>query len=567
MTVTPPEGALPALGGRYRLVERIARGGMGEVWRGFDEVLGRPVAVKVLRPEYADEQVFLERFRNEARNTAALVHTGIAAVYDFGQATLSRTTVPFIVMELVPGRPLSQIIERDGALDRDRALDLTAQAARGLHAAHEGGVVHRDVKPANLLVTPTWTVKITDFGIARAGDALPLTRTGTVMGTAHYLAPELVNGRGVASASSDVYALGVVLYECLAGRRPFIGENPLSVAMEHLNSTPPPIPGLHPSIQAVVDGALAKEPADRPATAEALAHQLLALRIELAAGVPTPEEVARSIGEQADSAVVRRAASRSARLGGHRRTQALLAPAPPDPRAIALPNAVVLSTGATAVPAQPVPGRHRAAGSAEPRPGHRAAAPSGWLTGRRPLALGVAIAAAAIGLSALWLQDDDGPAVAVVPAVAGTAENDATKVIRAGGFDIRVARAVDDSVPAGVVLTQSPAAGSRAATHSAISIVVSAGPNAVSLDPTDLLGRPFADVSRALTAEGLVVVRRQVVGGGAPGTVTDVAPHGAVPVGATVTVSVVGPAVSGARYIPPPGGSRYSWLSSGRNDR
>jgi len=565
---------LPVLGGRYRLVERIARGGMGEVWRAFDEVLSRPVAVKVLRPEYADEQVFLERFRSEARNTAALIHTGIAAVYDFGQATLARTTVPFIVMELVPGRPLSQIIERDGALDRDRALDLCAQAARGLHAAHEGGVVHRDVKPANLLVTPTWTVKITDFGIARAGDALPLTRTGTVMGTAHYLAPELVNGRGVASASSDVYALGVVLYECLAGRRPFIGENPLSVAMEHLNSAPPPIPELHPSVQRVLDGALAKDPADRPASAEALAHQLLALRIELAAGVPTPESVARSIGEHADSTVVRRAASRSARPGGHRRGQVPVVPAPYDPRAIALPEAVVLGTGETAIPnqlgpigpAQPVAGRHRSAVAA-PRRGHRAAAPSGLVAGHRPLAIGAAIVVAVVGLSVVWLNDDDHPSVSVVPAVAGTAEHDATKVIKAGGFDIRVARTVDESVPAGVVLTQSPAPGTKAATHSAISIVVSAGPNAVTIDPAVLLGRPFTEVSRALTAQGLQVVRRQVISGGAPGTVTDVSPHGPVPVGASVTVSVVGPAVSGARYNSASGGSTDAWLNSGRNGR
>jgi serine/threonine-protein kinase len=566
MTATPPEGALPALGGRYRLVERIARGGMGEVWRAFDEVLGRPVAVKVLRPEYADEQVFLERFRNEARNTAALVHTGIAAVYDFGQATLARATVPFIVMELVPGRPLSQIIERDGALDRDRALDLAAQAARGLHAAHEGGVVHRDVKPANLLVTPTWTVKITDFGIARAGDALPLTRTGTVMGTAHYLAPELVNGRGVASAASDVYALGVVLYECLAGRRPFVGENPLSVAMEHLNSTPPPIPGLHPSIRAVLDGALAKDPLLRPASAEVLAHQLLALRIELAAGVPTPEEVARSIGEHADSTVVRRAASRAGRAGHRRGHGGVLVPAPAvpsDPRAIALPDDLV--TGETTIPAQPPAGRHRAAVTT-PRRGHRAAAPGGVLAGRRPIALGAVVAVAALGLGLVWMSNDD-PAVAVVPAVAGTAEHDATKAIKAGGFDIRVARTVDDSVPAGVVLTQSPAAGTKAATHSAVSIVVSAGPNAVSIDPTTLLGRPFPEVSRALTAQGLVVVRRQVIGGGAPGTVTDVSPHGSVPVGASVTVSVVGPAVSGARYFHASGGITDAWLSSGRNGR
>ncbi|HEY3605113.1 MAG TPA: protein kinase [Sporichthyaceae bacterium] len=566
MTATPPEGALPALGGRYRLVERIARGGMGEVWRAFDEVLGRPVAVKVLRPEYADEQVFLERFRNEARNTAALVHTGIAAVYDFGQATLARTTVPFIVMELVPGRPLSQIIERDGALDRDRALDLAAQAARGLHAAHEGGVVHRDVKPANLLVTPTWTVKITDFGIARAGDALPLTRAGTVMGTAHYLAPELVNGRGVASASSDVYALGVVLYECLAGRRPFIGENPLSVAMEHLNSNPPPIPGLHPAIQFVLDGALAKDPINRPASAEVLAHQLLALRIELAAGVPTPEEVARSIGEQADSSLVRRAASRSARAGHRRGHIGALIPAPvapSDPRAIALPDDLV--TGETALPIQGGAGRHRAA-LVTPRRGHRVAGPSGILAGRRPIVIGTAVAVVTLGLGIIWLTNDD-PTVAVVPAVAGTAEHDATKVIKAGGFDIRVAHSVDESVPAGVVLTQSPAPGTKAATHSAVSIVVSAGPNAVTIDPTNLLGRPFTEVSRALTAQGLVVVRRQIVGGGAPGTVTDVSPHGPVPVGASVTVSVVGPAVSGARYIHASVGNTDAWRNSGRNGR
>ena len=291
MTTPTPEGALPALGGRYRLVERIARGGMGEVWRAFDEVLSRPVAVKVLRPEYADEEVFLERFRNEARNTAALVHTGIAGVYDFGQASLARTVVPFIVMELVPGQPLSQIIERDGALDIDRALDLCAQAGRALHAAHLGGVVHRDVKPANLLITPTWTVKITDFGIARAGDTVPLTRTGTVMGTAHYLAPELVNGRGVASPASDTYALGVVLYECLAGRRPFLGDNPLAVAMEHLNSTPPEIAGLHPAVADVLKSVLAKDPMARPPSAEAFAHRLLALRIELSAAVPTPDTV------------------------------------------------------------------------------------------------------------------------------------------------------------------------------------------------------------------------------------------------------------------------------------
>jgi serine/threonine-protein kinase len=544
MTTPTPEGALPALGGRYRLVERIARGGMGEVWRAFDEVLSRPVAVKVLRPEYADEQVFLERFRNEARNTAALVHTGIAAVYDFGQASLARTVVPFIVMELVPGQPLSQIIDRDGALDIDRALDLCAQAGRALHAAHLGGVVHRDVKPANLLITPTWSVKITDFGIARAGDTVPLTRTGTVMGTAHYLAPELVNGRGVASPASDTYALGVVLYECLAGRRPFLGDNPLAVAMEHLNSTPPPIPGLHPSVADVLNCVLAKDPMARPPSAEAFAHRLLALRIELAAGVPTPDTVVEALGDVPDPDVLRRA-SRSvrsvARGSGQRR-----ALTPRDPRAVPLPE--VDPDTPPAIDAVP-PGEGRAArrrAANPPRRGRRAAP-------RRTDALGphrTAIlggAAATVGLlvivGSLWaIASGDDDKFKVVPAVAGVEEHEATRTIKAGGFGVTVLREVDDEVPAGVVLTQTPKPGTRASKDSSVSIVVSSGRGTVEVSREDWVGKPYATVRRELEDSGLRVRQRQVRSGGAPGTVTDVSPQGDVPVGDSVTVSVVAPA-------------------------
>jgi serine/threonine-protein kinase len=589
---TPPEPRLPVLGGRYRLVERIARGGMGEVWRGFDEVLGRPVAVKVLRPEYADEHVFLERFRNEARNTAALVHTGIAAVYDFGQTSMARTpqhsavarpdpthpfgpvsadrtVVPFIVMELVPGRPLSQIIERDGALERDRALDVVAQASRALNAAHCAGVVHRDVKPANLLITPSWAVKVTDFGIARAGDTLPLTRTGTVMGTAHYLAPELVNGHGVASPASDIYALGVVLYECLAGRRPFLGDNPLHVAMEHLNSTIPPIPGLHPAVGEVLYAALAKDPATRPGSAELFAHRLLALRIELAAGDPTPEAVARSLGEQADAAVVHRAASRN---GGHRRgatgsrsvgTWAVPIPgrgAPasrtPDPRAVRIPVVPVTVAPAEAptdpaldlsalrgTPAREPAGRHRAA--AAPVRGMR------W-TRRRTVGLGGGLCAVVVLIAGLWVNDKD-PRSSVVPGVEGSAEPEATREITAVGFVIKVNRQSDGTVPAGVVLSQSPAAGTRAATHSPVSILVSAGPPQVDVESAQWRGRPLADVVRGLQQLGLQVRRRDVTTGGAPGTVTDVSPRGNIPVGSSVTVTVVGAGGATASALAVPG--------------
>src|SRR3712207_6395965 len=180
---------------RYRLVARIATGGMGEVWRAEDTLLGRPVAVKVLKSEYADDQDFLERFRAEARHTASLSHPGIANVYDYGEVEAAPVggrpaATAYLVMELVDGEPLSTILAREGRLEPARAMDIIGQTAIALQAAHDAGVIHRDVKPGNLLVRPDGVVKVTDFGIARAADAVPLTQTGTVLGTAYYLSPE-----------------------------------------------------------------------------------------------------------------------------------------------------------------------------------------------------------------------------------------------------------------------------------------------------------------------------------------------------------------------------------------
>lgn len=224
------------LGKRYRLLSRIAGGGMGEVWSATDEVLGRNVAVKILRRELADDPTFVARFRAEARHTASLSHGGIAAVYDYSDGaarpirpgsalTPDESPSPFLVMENVPGEPLSEVIARDGRLSAERTLDVIGQAALALQAAHDAGVVHRDVKPGNILLTPDGTVKITDFGIARAVHSAPLTATGAIMGTAYYLSPEQASGRS-ATPASDVYALGVVAYECLSGRRPFPGDTP-----------------------------------------------------------------------------------------------------------------------------------------------------------------------------------------------------------------------------------------------------------------------------------------------------------------------------------------------------
>ncbi|MBC7640378.1 MAG: serine/threonine-protein kinase [Rhodoferax sp.] len=273
------------VGGRYELTSRIAGGGMGEVWAARDDVLGRDVAVKVLRGEHADDPAFLARFRTEARHAASLSHPNIASVYDYGEVD----GVSYLVMELVPGEPLSARLTRDGALAPAVAVPLLQQAATALQAAHAVGLVHRDVKPANLLITPQQQVKITDFGIARLGGDDPVTRTGEVMGTAQYLSPEQAMGQPATSAS-DVYSLGVVGYEMLAGRRPFEAESPVAIAMAHVSREPDPLPATVPApLAAVVLAALAKAPADRPATAADFADALgRALRGDQGAATTQP---------------------------------------------------------------------------------------------------------------------------------------------------------------------------------------------------------------------------------------------------------------------------------------
>jgi serine/threonine-protein kinase len=278
----PPPGVAVAdalLAGRYRLLERIAVGGMGEVWRAQDTLIDRVVAVKTLKPEYVGDEGFRARFRAEARHAGRLSHPGIASVHDFGESGDSA----WLVLELVDGEPLSTLLRREGALSVDRTLDLVRQTADALHAAHRGGVVHRDVKPGNLLVRPDGVLKVTDFGIASATDAVPLTQTGQVVGTAYYLSPEQAAGRS-SSPLSDVYSLGVVAYECLTGARPFPGESPVAVAVAHLREMPPPLPETVPApVRALVERALAKDPADRFADAADLAGQAERLRAALPA--------------------------------------------------------------------------------------------------------------------------------------------------------------------------------------------------------------------------------------------------------------------------------------------
>ncbi len=281
------------LGSRYRLTERIAGGGMGEVWKAEDGVLGREVAVKILRREYADDPTFLERFRAEARHTAGLSHANIAAVYDFGEGQ-DEGGSPYLVMEFVPGEPLSTVMALEGRIAPERTLDIIGQAALGLQAAHDAGVIHRDVKPGNILVTPDGAVKITDFGIARATNSVPLTQTGAIMGTAYYISPEQASGQSV-TPGSDVYSLGVVAYECLTGRRPFDGDTPVSVALAQVSQVPPALPDDLPEpVRELVMRMLAKEPGARPDSAGALGREALAMRPAVAAAA-APLEPTRAL--------------------------------------------------------------------------------------------------------------------------------------------------------------------------------------------------------------------------------------------------------------------------------
>lgn len=276
---------------RYDLQRLVATGGMGKVWAAHDTVLDREVAVKVLKDEYADDRHFRDRFAAEARHAARLQHPNVAAVLDYGELPTSDehpTPRPFLVMELVDGDPLSALLQDGEPMPAETAADIIGQAATGIAAAHEAGIVHRDVKPGNLLVTPEGVVKVTDFGIARAADGVPLTATGHVMGTPHYLSPEQAEGQAVTPAS-DVYGLGIVLFECLAGHKPFRGDNPVVTALQHVNDPLPPLPDDVPSwLRSVVERATAKDPAQRYPEAGALAKVLKEGKGEPAGAAPGP---------------------------------------------------------------------------------------------------------------------------------------------------------------------------------------------------------------------------------------------------------------------------------------
>ncbi|WP_370865389.1 serine/threonine-protein kinase [Nocardioides agariphilus] len=284
---------------RYQLERRVASGGMADIWAAEDQVLQRNVALKVMRPDPHHEELFALRFRDEALHSASLNHTNIATLFDYGEDD----GVAFLVMELVDGKPLSQIIRENGPLPADQVRSVLGQCALALGVAHEAKVVHRDVKPANILVREDGLVKLTDFGISRALDASGHTRAGDLLGTPSYLSPEQALGRP-ATGASDLYALGIVGHEMLCGAKPFEKPTPIATAMSHIHEPPPPLPDDVPEdLAGVIEHLLAKDPLERPENARAVAirlgladHEIIGLALGLAQAVYGESALEEPIG-------------------------------------------------------------------------------------------------------------------------------------------------------------------------------------------------------------------------------------------------------------------------------
>jgi hypothetical protein len=455
------------LAGRYEITAPIATGGMGEVWKARDQVLDRDVAAKVLRTEYTGDPSFLARFRNEARHTAALTHPNIASVYDYGETEQDGQQLAFLVMELVDGQPLVTILHDEQRLPVDWTLHVLSQSADGLSAAHRAGVVHRDIKPGNLLVRPDGVVKLTDFGIAQARDTTPLTRTGMVVGTAQYLSPEQAQGLEV-TAASDVYSLGVVAYECLAGGRPFDGASQVAIALAHINRPPPPLPAdVPPAVRLLVERALAKDPADRFPDGGAFAE---AIRRVAAGGTLTPP-IRTGPGTTPVPIVAGPATGLS-----DSRTQVFGATTAASVAAAAAAGSANAATGAV-----PLTGAAALAGVGSPMTGPRRPLPPLHAPEQDE-----------------WLEDDElppeeGPGRGRWLWVAAAV---ALLLILAGGAWF---------------LLGSPGTSGNTATSSSAS-QSTASPTGIFLDPANFIGHPVTDVSKQLTDAGLVVRTRPADG-------------------------------------------------------
>ncbi len=479
------------LGGRYRLVELLGQGGMARIYRGHDNQLDRDVAVKILRSEYGRDPDFSSRFRQEAQNAASLNHPNIVAVHDYGQDEAG----PFIVMELVDGEDLGAIIKRSGALPPRQAARITAETARALHAAHQRGIVHRDVKPGNIMINREGQVKVTDFGIARALAEAQMTLPGTTLGSVHYFSPEQARG-DPASASSDVYSLGIVLYELLTGHRPWEADSAAAVAMARL-AGPPPDPstiraGIPADLVAIDRKALATEPADRWSAASSMAAALEAFLAGGAVPGVAPMGAAGAAGAGLAGAGL----------------AATSATARPNPRAIPyVPEAYADDAAARRSDPStrtPVRADGRSAGRVAPPPIEedepRGTSPAVWAAGIIALLI---LAAVAFLVFRLLSGGGATPVAQVsVPNFVGQSLSQAQAAASQAGITLSpTASAAPSGAVAGTVLGQNPVAGTKIDKGGSVTVIVAAGTETVAVP--DLRSKSETDAFNLLSAAGL----------------------------------------------------------------
>ncbi len=489
------------LAGRYEIGETLGFGGMSEVHRGRDTVLGRDVAVKIMRPELARDETFYQRFRREAQNSASLNHPSIVAIYDTGEEHTEDGDLPFIVMELVEGDTLRDLVKMDGPMEMTRALGVMADVSGALDFSHRKGIIHRDVKPANIMISRDGAVKVMDFGIARAisDSSSTLTTTSSVLGTAQYISPEQARGERV-DARSDLYSAGCVLYELVAGVPPFTGESPVAVAYQHVRESPRPPstvnPDIGPYVDAVVMQSMAKNPENRYDSAGDMRTDLLAV---LSGGRPAAPLVLSDDELDDEQRPDAPHGFTGAGYGSGRSDWS--SPSEARTEVHALP---VLATGAAAGP-----------GGSDSRPGHRKVPRDDR---RRPRAVTVAAAAllvlAVIAGASIWATSEppadetvDVQAV-TIPEVAQRPVQEVVDELSAMGLEPVQDPRPDPQVPAGVVISSDPIAGKRLPVGSEIRLVVSTGKPILSVP--NVMGMPPADARRALEDAGFQVIPENV---------------------------------------------------------
>jgi serine/threonine-protein kinase len=476
--------------GRYRILRKLGSGGMANVYLAEDEELGRRVAIKILNDRYANDDLFIERFRREAKSAAGLSHPNIVSIYDRGEAEGTY----YIAMEVIEGRSLKELIMTRGALPLGTAISYAKQLLEALRFAHRHGIIHRDIKPHNVLVSADQQVKaneprlkVTDFGIARHGPS-QMTEAGSIMGTAQYLSPEQARGAPV-TAASDLYSAGVVLYEMLTGKVPFTGDSAIEIAMKHVNELPAPPSALRPEVPPELDQivlrALAKDPADRYQTADEFIEDLE--RVE--AGLP----ISRATATAATALLAGAAAGEATELLG----------APPPP---------------PATPRRPPPVYPPGSPYDEPPRRRRRWVP--WLL--------VALLIAAAALAGWWaynqIQDQLQESAPVgVPLVEGLERDRAVELIEGAGLDAEIVEQASPEEQLDIVIEQSPRPGTQVSRGSTVTITVGTGPRQVEVPR--LVGLTYEDAVDALDEVGLEPRRVNVFSQKPEGEVTGQSPR------------------------------------------